>query len=62
MRYAYANDFKVSLKAFTDHAKLGPKLPWTNYGWDKLLLSACRGSEPRLAQSQTGGIRLLSGA
>ena len=33
---------------------------WANYGRDKLCLVGCLGSEPRLAQSQTWGIRLLS--
>jgi hypothetical protein len=60
--YAYCNDFKVRLMALTDLAKDLPRWPSTNYGRDKLWLVGCLGSEPRLAQSQTGGMRLLSGA
>jgi hypothetical protein len=35
---------------------------WTNCWRDKLWLVGCLSSEPRLAQSQTGGVGLLSGA
>ena len=42
--------------------RLVPRRPWTNYGRDKLRLVGCLGSEPGLTQSQTGGMRLLSGA
>jgi hypothetical protein len=33
--------------------------PWTNYGRNKLSLVECQGSEPRMAQSQTGGMGLF---
>jgi hypothetical protein len=33
--------------------------PWTDYGRNKLWLVGCLGSEPRLAQSQTEGLRLF---
>jgi len=40
--------------------RLGPRVPGTKYGRDKLWLVGCLGSEPKLAQSQTGGMRRLS--
>ena len=40
--------------------RLAPRWPCINYGRDELRLFGCLGSEPRLAQSQTGGMRLLS--
>jgi hypothetical protein len=44
------------------YQSLVPRWHWTNYGRDKLWLVGCLGSESRLAQSQTGGMRLTSGA
>jgi len=38
-----------------------PGLPCTNYGRDKLWLDGCLGSETKIALSQTGGVRRLSG-
>jgi len=42
--------------------RLGPRLPWTNYGRDKLSFVGCLDSEPRLALSHIEVMRRLSGA
>jgi hypothetical protein len=59
--YASDNDFKATLRALTDLAKdqSRPRWPWTNYGRDKIWLVGSLGSEPRLAQSETGSMRLF---
>ena len=44
------------------YQRLVPRWHFTNYGKDKLWLVGCLGSEPTLAQSQTGGMWILSGA
>jgi hypothetical protein len=41
---------------------LAPSWHFTNFGRNKLCLVGCLGSEPRLAESQTGGMRLFPGA